>query len=412
MEPPLQPEHSIEENKSPHSVASVEPSWEEQRTEERPSPPSPSAEGVLPILPLERLEPVPVERNDSFWKDIRERLRTDFTDDAIRGLASEIDAKLATSQLLAFDNFRKSADEKFIRIDKAAEFPAIWFVGDLHGDWLALESVVHCIGQLDREGKGGPSIIVFLGDLFDRGKHSAQVLFRVLSFVNAEPGRIGFIVGNHDEGLTKGDDGKFTSSVQPSEFSDWLNEQSERSPWRELAEVTIRFFAYAPRVLLLPDGLLVAHGGVPHTDRQDRIQTQEDLNGREILEDFVWTRLHETAKRRIPNRTTRGCSLGINDFNLFCEKVGRILDRPIRGMLRGHDHLEEGFRFFDKYETNPVLTINTMCCRHPGEIGGPIERPAVFSKWHKGTMPVVHILNLPGDLVADVYGSKSSVAAE
>jgi len=138
-------------------------------------------------------------------------------------------------------------------------------------------------------------------------------------------------------------------------------------------------------------------------DRQKDIHSFADLNQKPVLEDFVWTRLHDSAKRRIPNRTTRGCSLGIHDFDAFCVGIGGILNRPIRGMVRGHDHLEARYQFFEKYRDHPVLTINTICYRQRGEFSGEFHRPAIVAEYKKGSMPMVHRIEVPADLIKRVY---------
>jgi calcineurin-like phosphoesterase family protein len=346
----------------------------------------------------------------SYWETIKDSIPSE---DAIRRLTVKVDDMLKASEpkFLAFDEFKESCNDKFIQIAKDQVQRPIWFIGDLHGDWLGLQSALHYIDHLDRQERNEGSIITFLGDLFDRGsgEDGAKVLFRVLSLIEERPNQIGFIVGNHDEGLDPADDDKFTSSVDPSEFADWLNSRSKESPWIGLAKVAIKFFECAPRALLLPDGLLVAHGGVPHTDWP--IQSKDDFANPKILEDFVWTRLHENAKTRKPNRTTRGCSLGICDFDLFCETASKVLQRPIRGMLRGHDHYAERYRFFEKYQKHPVLTINTICYRQNGELLGPLARPVVIAKWDCGKMPSVHILTIPPALIERFYGSQNSESA-
>ncbi len=348
-------------------------------------------------------------KQEFFWKEVETAACKEPALDRVRALADRLASFSGDEKprLLAFDDCRKDQGERFVVVRDGHSTTHFWIVGDLHGDILGLETVLRYVNvQPDNPSHS----IVFLGDLFDRGKHGAEVLYRVLSLIVEKPETYGFIVGNHDAGLQYDEGEKcFVSDVHPSEFADWLNATPEDSPWRLLARRAITFFRDAPRALLLPDGLLVAHGGVPHVDVQQYLATPEDFNGEPALTDFAWTRLHYSAKRKIPNRATRGCSLGITDFDAFCDTAERVLHRSVRGLVRGHDHLEKRHRFFEKYEQRPVLTVNTMCCQLEGEMFGEFYRPAVLAFRAPDGMPVVHELKVPEELVRRFYGDKAAV---
>ena len=54
----------------------------------------------------------------------------------------------------------------------------MWLVGDVHGDLLGLLAVLRYVSIVDAD-----PVIVFLGDLFDRGEYSNRVLYEVLKLV-------------------------------------------------------------------------------------------------------------------------------------------------------------------------------------------------------------------------------------
>ena len=120
----------------------------------------------------------------------------------------------------------------------------------------------------------------------------------------------------------------------------------------------------------------------------------EKLNGEQCLEDFVWTRAHERAPKRRPNRSTRGCSFGRKDFTAFCNKASEVLGQPVERMLRGHDHYIEGHRYYEKYKINQMLTLNTRCIQ-PDMMDGPYSDNLCVAKWDKDEIPRVHILKAP-----------------
>jgi hypothetical protein len=301
---------------------------------------------------------------------------------------------------LAYEEYAAGPGDQAVRVGDDPPVGEVWFVGDLHGDLLALEAALQ---HIDRGGGGADARIVFLGDLFDDGAHAAEVVLRVFELLLDGPMRVTIVAGNHDEALAFADD-RFQSSVLPSDFTDWLNAQSRAGhPWAaRLGQLIIRFFRRAPRALFFPDGLLVAHGGIPHTDLHAELAEEGNWNDPRVLQDFVWLRAHPRARKRIPNRTTRGSEFGREDFAAFCELATR-LGRPVGRMLRGHDHVEERFAVFPKWAAHPALTINTLSHRLPREMFGPYERVPVIARWVRGELPEVRRLFIPPELIREIY---------
>ena len=332
-----------------------------------------------------------------FWDEVRGELALRIDDAKAGRLAAKLQSDIGAGNLLMTDRFDQANAAGFVVVPEGMHPGELWILGDLHGDLLGLETAVRYAKALSASEGGGSPSFLFLGDLFDRGKRQCDVVFKVLEMICTEPGRHALILGNHDEGLAY-DDGSalFRSSVNPSEFADWLNSPDAGDGWRELAKASIRFFKNCPRAVLMPDGVLFSHGGVPHTDRQAGLSEFADFQRPEVLEDFVWTRMHESP-RKIPNRTTRGCSLGVEDFNSFCRKAASVLGRPVLGLTRGHDHLEGRHAFLARYTYFPVLTINTLPCRMDCEMGPP-ARPVVIARYREGSMPEAHVLGVPEDL--------------
>lgn len=297
---------------------------------------------------------------------------------------------------LAFEEAATGPDDRVLRVaqDPGGE---VWFVGDVHGDLLALEAALQHVG-----GDGEPARIVFLGDLVDDGRHAPDVVLRVFELILERPHwSVTILAGNHDEALQRAD-GRFTSSVLPSDFTDWLNAHPDH-PWVvRLGRVLVDFFARAPRAILLPDGLLVAHAGVPHTDLHAALEETGDWNDPRVLQDFVWLRAHPRARRRLPNRTTRGSEFGREDFEAFAALATRM-GTPVARMVRGHDHVEERFAVYPTWTANPVLTINTLSHRLPREVFGPYERVPVVARWVRGELPEVHRLHIPPALIQEIY---------
>lgn len=315
----------------------------------------------------------------------------------VEGMESLLDRSGGPGML--FDADRAGAGQKAVRVFAPIAGP-LWFIGDLHGDLLALEAALVCIRGKTAGDKPRPQIL-FLGDLFDDEGFGLEVLLRVFELTVQDPGSIAIITGNHDEALFY-DGARFGSTVEPSDFAEFLN-TNRAHEWIERAgKLAVRLFAQAPRALFFSDGLLAAHGGFPLTDLHPRLLETGDWNDPACLTDFVWTRAHPMARKKLPNRYGRGSQFGYEDFAAFC-RVSAILGWPVTHMVRGHDHVDERYAIYPAYRATPVLTTVALSRRLPREGFGPYERAPTLARFVKGAVPQVYRLHIPADLVGEVY---------
>jgi hypothetical protein len=308
---------------------------------------------------------------------------------------------------LLFDGDRAEAGDRAIRVAAIDPATPLWIVGDLHGDLLALEAALAVIRT---EQADAGSNIIFLGDLFDDEGFGLEVLLRIFELILAAPNRVCMIVGNHDEALSY-DGNRFASGVSPSDFADFLNANLAHEWIERAGKLAVRLFAQAPHALFMPDGLLVAHAGFPLSDLHARLEETGDWNDPACLSDFTWTRAHPTARRKMPNRFTRGSQFGYEDFAAFCELSGR-LGRPVTHMVRGHDHVEERYATYPAYDAHPILTTVALSRRLPRETFGPRERVPTIARFVAGGLPQVHRLHIPADIVDAVFPEPGNAAGE
>jgi hypothetical protein len=273
-------------------------------------------------------------------------------------------------------------------------------VGDLHGDLLALEAALALVRR--ERAPGGPAPrVVFLGDLFDDGAFGLEVLLRVGEQLADDPGAVCLLTGNHDEAL--GFDGaRFTSTVTPSDFSEFLNAHRAHEWIARAGKLAVRLYAAAPRALFFPDGLLAAHGGFPLADLHAELRATGDFNRPACLTDFVWARAHPRARKKMPNRTSRGSQFGYEDFDAFCA-LSAELGRAVTHLVRGHDHVDDRFEIYPSFARHPVLTTVALARRLPREIYGPHERVPTVARWVPGALPQVYRLHIPAAIVRAVY---------
>lgn len=346
--------------------------------------------------------PIPgvVDVTDLDWDAIRRAVEPAAIRSRMRGIIEGMEVLLdgANGPGLMFDENRHDQYDRAIQVVRLDPGTPLWFIGDLHGDLLAFEAAVALIRSLPAER---PGRIVFLGDVFDDGGFGLEVLLRFYETVLAAPAQVTIICGNHDEALSF--DGRtFSSSVEPSDFADFLNAHAAHEWIERAGKLAIRLFASAPRALFFADGLLAAHGGFPLQDLHGKLAETGNWNDHACLQDFVWTRAHPTARRKMPNRFTKGSQFGYEDFARFCE-VAASLGRPVTHMVRGHDHVEERYAVFPAYADHPILTTVALSRRLGRELFGPHVRVPTIARYCEGSLPQVYRVHIPASIIEDVY---------
>ena len=368
---------------------------------DRPNPASlPQSSG----LSVPSAVPFIVEVHDLDWHAIRNKIVPATIRSRIRPIIEEIETLLdaALGPQLLFSNHKNDIHGLTIQVPDQAAAGPLWIIGDLHGDWLALEAALALIHRHQQES----SRIIFLGDLFDDGGFGLETVLRIFELIVKEPSAVCLIAGNHDQALAY-DGLQFSSDISPSDFADFLN-QNLVHEWIERAgKAAVRLFANAPRALFLPDGLLIAHGGFPLTDLHQNIRETGNWNDPACLSDFVWARAHPTARRKLPNRFTRGCQFGFEDFSDFC-KLATSLGRPVSHMVRGHDHVEDRYAAYPAYALNPILTTVALSRRLEREIAGPHVRVPTVGLYVPGSLPQIYRLHIPSTIVHELYPCETS----
>lgn len=321
------------------------------------------------------------------------------------------------------DDFRKPAPETEIAIGKWIRKPAkckfalgarwkgkpivwvpkgrmpkhLWFVGDIHGDILALETIIQTV---NKETPGAS--IVFLGDMFDRHPYGYEVVIRLLELMKEKPGRILWIAGNHDVSL-KFENGMFYSDCTPSEFADFLN---GRRDLQEFGKWLIHFIQGLPRALFLPGGLVCSHGGVPHTDVQDSLSGRRDLYRVKALNDFTWSRVHLRAPFKQVNRTVLGGELGSENVLAFFRKMSVILKYPVKYLVCGHQHPDDKGKGFKEVSGIPALILNSSFFSENMFSPSPWLIPCI-ARYKKNKLPEVFPLELKPEECTRFYGTSN-----
>lgn len=301
------------------------------------------------------------------------------------------------------------------RVQKLSSSEQWFFVGDIHGDFLAWHRLLTKVRE--REGFR----LCFLGDLVDRGPFSLECFASILEVSMLHPGQILWILGNHDEALGWNDKEKrFFSKVEPSEFADFLNEPhaglataEQLVKWGNLfMDVASRL----PRAILYEDGLLATHGGVPLGDQWADLKTLEAFHHPRCLGDFTWTRATEVPKKLgwkfDPIRRAKSSSFefGYKDLEGFAQASAAVL--PVKRVVRGHDHVENGHHCPSCYKAVPLLTVNGFGFNYLSNSVHQYRSSLLFGIGRADNLPEIKEVTFGHDEYLEIYPAEPAQSPE
>jgi hypothetical protein len=96
--------------------------------------------------------------------------------ETVERLEARLDAEGRLRML--FDDRRENASDRALQLGPLSDEP-LWFIGDLHGDLLALESALALIARETERAEAADARIVLLGDIFDDGGYGLETVLRV-----------------------------------------------------------------------------------------------------------------------------------------------------------------------------------------------------------------------------------------
>ena len=334
----------------------------------------------------------------AFWNQLVAKCEKERSPNAVSATALEELASKFTSARLQQGDWTKQA----VILPNETD---LWIIGDLHGDLIALRALTK-FASYSSAKDNRQAAICFLGDFFDDGPFGHTVLYEALTHVLSSNPSGFFVTGNHDLALSWSEaESRFNADVAPHDFADWLNNLPTDCHWRKFVRAAIVFFSNAPRALLLDDGTLIAHGGCVHSDRLEALRGHEGSSHRDVMEDLVWLRAHDTAKRKVPNRTARGCQFGVDDLADFFTELSVLTGKTISRVIRGHDHVPDRWSAPPHHEGR-LLTINAMSWRQREPLGSFVRQP-VAVRHRSRNLPELFQLEIPEEHILQLYGEPS-----
>lgn len=189
----------------------------------------------------------------------------------------------------------------------------ILVAGDIHGDAVSFHRLLDLLDP-DRD------VLVLLGDYADRGDQGIDVIEAIIALLNAHPGTVVALKGNHEDYSVEG-----SPRFSPC---DLMHEaDAKRGGWtRYHARVVAPFLARLYLAARVPGQLLFVHGGVSHhvTDPRDLATPS-----RTVEEAILWSDPVEgVGEHRNPRGA--GVTFGHDVSAAVCHAV------KVQRILRGH----------------------------------------------------------------------------
>ena len=195
----------------------------------------------------------------------------------------------------------------------------IYAIPDIHGEYYALENA---IAAMHKDGyNSAQDLIVFTGDLIDRGQMSKQVLDKVKELVDS--GAAKAISGNHESFAID----YYTKNRGFDLWALWawnggLDTIESYAPEKQMSEDHIKFLGSLPRSLEI-QGFFFSHAPVP----QEWERSDKNAGKHYTLHELTWTYFPiEGEEEDMPNHPgpVSECGEGKDHLIGICGHIHRL----------------------------------------------------------------------------------------
>ncbi len=208
----------------------------------------------------------------------------------------------------------------------------VWVIGDIHGN---LETLQKLIDMIDEKK---PEIVIFLGDIVDRGTNQLECLILVLALKIRYPNKYYLLKGNHE-------------TLEMNKAYGFFQEFKRRFNDNKKFDEVLAVYNVLPFCALVNKSILCLHGGIP-----EDIAILRKLRGLKPG-DFV-SKSKTVSKSLVqimwndPKSNLKGFSesfrgpgikfFGEDVFNDFMKEYN------LKYLIRAHEVFPEGYRWFFK----------------------------------------------------------------
>ncbi|MEM4156888.1 MAG: metallophosphoesterase family protein [Candidatus Methanomethylicaceae archaeon] len=222
-----------------------------------------------------------------------------------------------TKELILEEETKEFRIGKLLRIK---DLPIV-VIGDLHGDYMSLETITKRI-----ESEGECEKVVFLGDYADRGPSPLDVYERILKMKCSHPDGVFLLRGNHEAS----DFIEFRPHDLP-----WHIKNAYGDGWKEIYRSLIELHKTLPVAAIVETRALLLHGGI---SPEITLKGLEDPTEEE-LETILWSDPSDYVKGTAPSNRGAGMLFGPDVSFKVLDKLG------VRYLVRGHSPVTKGYKW-------------------------------------------------------------------
>ncbi|MFX1455139.1 MAG: metallophosphoesterase [Promethearchaeota archaeon] len=206
----------------------------------------------------------------------------------------------------------------------------VYVIGDIHGN---LDTLLKIFEVID---KNKPELVIFLGDIVDRGSNQVECLLFILALKILEPKRYYLLRGNHE-------------TLEMNQYYGFTNEFLKKYKDPHKFEEILNLYNVIPICATINDSILCLHGGIPqdkHILQKIRNVRTTDLNKiiNSISESFFQIMWNDPkANLKGFNESFRGPGIkffGEDVFNNF------LKENNLEFLIRAHECFLEGYKWF------------------------------------------------------------------
>ena len=214
-------------------------------------------------------------------------------------------------------------------------------IGDIHGDLASLEFILKNSRFLRKAQSKKDVYVIFLGDYGDRGLHSPEVYYVVLSLKTLFPERVLLLQGNHE--------GPTDLLAYPHDLPNHL-QMRFGSDWRKIYDKLSNLFRKFHTAAIVNGRCLMLHGGVPSEAKgiDDLAYAYQKHPYESHLEEVLWSDPEEGIRGTFPSPRGAGKLFGEDVTSKILNMLG------VKLLIRGHEPANNGYKINHK---GRILTL-------------------------------------------------------
>jgi serine/threonine-protein phosphatase PP1 catalytic subunit len=248
---------------------------------------------------------------------------------------------------------RKILNEENLLLEFSNEVKKqIYIIGDIHGNLESLSKMIDLF-KLNK-----PQLVIFLGDIVDRGPNQLECLITVLILKILEPNIYFLLKGNHE-------------TLDMNKYYGFHQEFTERFQNEANFDEILDLYNALPYVARINKQIICVHGGIPEDidflNKLNGLKTKDLYkhwkNLSEQLLQITWNDPKENIEGFIESFRGPGIKFfGEDVFEEFMEK------NNLKYLIRSHEMFQEGYRWFFKYRLLSIFSSENYggYSRNPG----------------------------------------------